>query len=236
MPYQLLPSWRGEGPSPGLYVTSWLPSSLPPRIHPVQPEERMPHLLSPNAPGMSSMFYIEVIGNMQLSQFRGEGQGIGIVGLIPVSRPQEDRKRPISWLAWKDRKWAILLAIVLVAAPNGPFSLVIAPKTDDRAKQLWMMAGDVHRAEPTGREASKSAVPGFGKSAIMPINIRHQIEGDSVFQALVPISAVTPLRASSWPPTPIRGNQNEVAEFVPSNQLVGGLSEMPPNKPILLIA
>src|SRR5262245_47612326 len=100
-------------------------SYLPLRSHLVQPEERIPHLFRPDAPGMCPVLHIQVIGDMELPKFSAEGLRVSIVGLILICCPQEDRELPIIRSVWKDIERAILLAIALLASPDGPFSLVI---------------------------------------------------------------------------------------------------------------
>src|SRR2546430_28513 len=93
------------------------------------------------------------------------------------------------------------------------------------------MSGDIHSAKTAHGKTTDAAICCFRNSAILPINIFNQVDGNIGLDELALIKAVAPL-ACSWTSIAIRQYQDEFGYLAEGNQGVSRLIGLTTSKPI----
>src|ERR1019366_1918470 len=98
-----------------------------------------------------------------------------------------------------------------------------------------MMNCNIHRAEPSHREAANGAVARCGDRAILLIDKVYQIKGHEVFHELHLIKTVAPLAGFPTSSIPIRKNYNQIRYLSISDERISRLCRFAASDPVVLV-
>src|SRR5258708_24827960 len=97
-----------------------------------------------------------------------------------------------------------------------------------------MMNSNIHRAEPSHREAANRPVARCGDCAILLIDKAHQVQSHKVFHKLLLIKAVPPLTGFPTPSIPIGKNHDQFRYLSMSNERISRLDRLATPDPVVL--